>query len=43
VSPERLYASVVGAAVLGLTVFGLVALAERLTVTRTHGTVEEAR
>ncbi len=41
VSPERLYASVVGAAVLGLAVFGLVALAERLVVTRTQGLTRE--
>jgi hypothetical protein len=30
VSPERLYASVIGAAVLGLSVFGLVNLVERM-------------
>ena len=41
VSPERLYASVVGAAVLGLSVFGMVNLAERLVMKRTEG-VERA-
>jgi len=35
VSPERLYASVIGAAVLGLLVFGLVSLAEWIVVRRT--------
>jgi len=35
VSPERLYASVIGAAVLGLLVFGLVSLAEWIAVRRT--------
>ena len=35
VSPERLYASVIGAAVLGLLVFGLVSLAEWFVVRRT--------
>ena len=35
VSPERLYASVIGAAVLGLLVFGLVSLAEWSVVRRT--------
>jgi len=35
VSPERLYASVIGAAVLGLLVFGLVSLAEWVVVRRT--------
>ena len=35
VSPERLYASVIGAAVLGLLVFGLVSLAEWMVVRRT--------
>lgn len=35
VSPERLYASVIGAAVLGLFVFGLVSLAEWIVVRRT--------
>jgi NitT/TauT family transport system permease protein len=30
VFPERLYASVIGAAVLGLSVFGLVSLVERM-------------
>ena len=35
VSPERLYASVVGAAVLGLLVFGLISLAEWIVVRRT--------
>jgi ABC-type nitrate/sulfonate/bicarbonate transport system permease component len=37
VSPERLYAAVVGAAVLGLFVFGLVNLVERLVMKRTDG------
>jgi ABC-type nitrate/sulfonate/bicarbonate transport system permease component len=37
VSPERLYAAVVGAAVLGLFVFGLVNLVERLVMKRTEG------
>tara|TARA_Y100000815_G_scaffold151307_1_gene137548 strand:- start:1569 stop:2471 length:903 start_codon:yes stop_codon:yes gene_type:complete len=41
VSPERLYASVVGAAILGLSVFGMVNLAERLVMKRTEG-VERA-
>ena len=41
VSPERLYASVLGAAVLGLSVFGMVNLAERLVMKRTEG-VERA-
>ena len=35
VSPERLYASVIGAAALGLLVFGLVSLAEWFVVRRT--------
>jgi len=35
VSPERLYASVIGAAALGLLVFGLVSLAEWIVVRRT--------
>ena len=35
VSPERLYASVIGAAVLGLLVFGLISLAEWIVVRRT--------
>ena len=35
VSPERLYASVLGAAVLGLLVFGLISLAEWMVVRRT--------
>ena len=35
VSPEKLYASVIGAAVLGLFVFGLVSLAEWIVVRRT--------
>tara|TARA_B100000959_G_C14911477_1_gene595320 strand:- start:121 stop:987 length:867 start_codon:yes stop_codon:yes gene_type:complete len=35
VSPERLYASVIGAAVLGLLVFGLVSLVEWIAVRRT--------
>ena len=35
VSPERLYASVIGAAMLGLLVFGLVSLAEWIVVRRT--------
>ena len=35
VSPERLYASVIGAAVLGLLVFGLISLAEWSVVRRT--------
>ncbi len=35
ISPERLYASVIGAAVLGLLVFGLVSLAEWIVVRRT--------
>ena len=35
VSPEKLYASVIGAAVLGLLVFGLVSLAEWIVVRRT--------
>ena len=34
VSPERLYASVIGAAVLGLLVFGLISLAEWIVVRR---------
>lgn len=41
VFPERLYASVVGAAFLGLTVFGMVSLVERLVVTRSQGVAEE--
>jgi len=35
VSPERLYASVIGAAVLGLLVFGLISLAEWIVMRRT--------
>ena len=35
VSPEKLYAAVIGAAVLGLFVFGLVSLAEWIVVRRT--------
>tara|TARA_Y100000031_G_scaffold13774_9_gene14516 strand:+ start:12795 stop:13637 length:843 start_codon:yes stop_codon:yes gene_type:complete len=35
VFPERLYASVIGAAALGLSVFGLITLAERMFVGRT--------
>jgi NitT/TauT family transport system permease protein len=37
VSPERLYAAVLGSAALGLSVFGLVSLAERLVMKRTEG------
>ncbi len=37
--PERLYASVVGAAVLGLFVFGMISLAERLVLRRTDEVV----
>ncbi len=33
--PERLYASVIGAAVLGLFVFGMISLAERMVLRRT--------
>ncbi|MEE1564787.1 MAG: ABC transporter permease subunit, partial [Acidimicrobiales bacterium] len=36
VFPERLYASVIGAAALGLSVFGLITLAERMFVGRTR-------
>jgi hypothetical protein len=37
VSPEHLYAAVLGSAALGLSVFGLVSLAERLVMKRTEG------
>lgn len=37
--PERLYASVIGAAVLGLFVFGMISLAERLVLRRTDEVV----
>ncbi|HIL47014.1 MAG TPA: ABC transporter permease subunit, partial [Acidimicrobiia bacterium] len=36
VAPERLYASVIGAAFLGLTVFGLINLTERWVMRRTR-------
>ena len=37
--PERLYASVIGAAVLGLFVFGMISLAERMVLRRTDEVV----
>ena len=39
VFPERLYASVIGAAALGLSVFGLVSLVERIFTGRTREVV----
>ncbi len=39
VAPERLYASVIGSAFLGLTVFGLISLTERWVMRRTREVV----